>query len=425
MNPSKTSTTTVDIQAGEATFRASSTRVVEKGFQKALTLLASKEQTKALPVTGGRRARWTSSSSIPSSTSPRDLPGTPTPPSSRPWRRRGSEGRPPTPPSSRSCWTAITWCASPASSFPRSWERSSMTCLRGPSPSCWTRTSPRRWRRSSTRWRRESRTGRRMIRDFYGPFKGKVASVLETLESVKGVMDEKTDVVCEVCGRPMVKKLGRYGFFLACTGFPECKNTKPVPLAPCPRPGLRRADRGAQAQARTGAGVLRLHELSHVRFRDVLQAHGLQVPEVRLVPRGERGQAAGDVQVLHQPVLRLPAYEGGGRTKCLRNISPTCAVRAQPLSPYPGVLREGPAEVRGVPGGAGGCPRKAGLAEARGFVGRLSRDGLSARSVNRIVSGVRGWYRYMERAGEIDGQSLCRDPQPPHGKAPAFVPLRG
>jgi DNA topoisomerase-1 len=35
----------------------------------------------------------------------------------------------------------------------------------------------------------------------------------------------------------MVKKLGRYGFFLACTGFPECKNTKPVPLAACPRPG--------------------------------------------------------------------------------------------------------------------------------------------------------------------------------------------
>jgi integrase/recombinase XerC len=46
-------------------------------------------------------------------------------------------------------------------------------------------------------------------------------------------------------------------------------------------------------------------------------------------------------------------------------------------------------------------PRKAGLAEARGFVGSLSRAGLSARSVNRIISGVRGWYRYMERRGEI------------------------
>jgi DNA topoisomerase-1 len=79
--------------------------------------------------------------------------------------------------------------------------------------------------------------GQTMIRDFYGPFQGKVTSVQETLESVKGVMDEKTDVLCDVCGRPMVKKLGRYGFFIACTGFPECRNTKPVPLAACPRPG--------------------------------------------------------------------------------------------------------------------------------------------------------------------------------------------
>ena len=35
----------------------------------------------------------------------------------------------------------------------------------------------------------------------------------------------------------MVKKLGRYGFFIACSGFPECMNSKAVPLADCPRPG--------------------------------------------------------------------------------------------------------------------------------------------------------------------------------------------
>ena len=54
MSPSKASTTTVDFAAGGYTFRASSTRVVEKGFQKALSLLASKEQTKALPAFDGR-----------------------------------------------------------------------------------------------------------------------------------------------------------------------------------------------------------------------------------------------------------------------------------------------------------------------------------------------------------------------------------
>ena len=76
-----------------------------------------------------------------------------------------------------------------------------------------------------------------MLKEFYGPFKKQVEHVMETLESVKGALDEATDQVCETCGRPMVKKLGRFGFFLACTGFPECRTTRPVPLADCPRPG--------------------------------------------------------------------------------------------------------------------------------------------------------------------------------------------
>ena len=60
---------------------------------------------------------------------------------------------------------------------------------------------------------------------------------MATVESIKGALDEPTDQVCETCGKPMVKKLGRFGFFLACTGFPDCRTTKPVPLADCPRPG--------------------------------------------------------------------------------------------------------------------------------------------------------------------------------------------
>ena len=41
-------------------------------------------------------------------------------------------------------------------------------------------------------------------------------------------MDEETDIVCDQCGRNMVIKIGRYGRFLACPGFPECKNTKKI-----------------------------------------------------------------------------------------------------------------------------------------------------------------------------------------------------
>ncbi|HUW68828.1 MAG TPA: type I DNA topoisomerase [bacterium] len=75
------------------------------------------------------------------------------------------------------------------------------------------------------------------IEQFYGPFKSRIDDIMNTLQSFKGSLDEPTDVVCEKCGKPMVKKLGRFGFFLACTGFPECKNTKSIPLARCPRPG--------------------------------------------------------------------------------------------------------------------------------------------------------------------------------------------
>lgn len=76
-----------------------------------------------------------------------------------------------------------------------------------------------------------------MIRDFYGPFKKRVEEVTSTTESIKGFLDEKTDKVCDLCGKPMIKKLGKFGFFLACSGFPECHNTKSIPLAKCPVPG--------------------------------------------------------------------------------------------------------------------------------------------------------------------------------------------
>jgi len=76
-----------------------------------------------------------------------------------------------------------------------------------------------------------------VIGSFYGPFKGRVDEVMENLDSMKGRLDETTDHVCELCGKPMLKKLGRFGFFLACSGFPECRNTRSIPLGKCPRPG--------------------------------------------------------------------------------------------------------------------------------------------------------------------------------------------
>lgn len=67
-----------------------------------------------------------------------------------------------------------------------------------------------------------------VIADFYGPFK-KILDQKETELNKKDITEEKTDEQCEKCGKPMIIKVGRFGKFLACTGYPECKTTKPLP----------------------------------------------------------------------------------------------------------------------------------------------------------------------------------------------------
>lgn len=73
-----------------------------------------------------------------------------------------------------------------------------------------------------------------MLREFYQPFKEKVLLAEHNIEEMKNVLDEETDIVCEKCGKKMIKKLGKFGYFLACSGFPECKNAKSLPLGKCP-----------------------------------------------------------------------------------------------------------------------------------------------------------------------------------------------
>ena len=66
-----------------------------------------------------------------------------------------------------------------------------------------------------------------IIRTFYGPFEETIKRVEKELEHVK-LEDEVSDVPCDKCGRLMVFKYGRYGKFLACPGYPECRNAKPI-----------------------------------------------------------------------------------------------------------------------------------------------------------------------------------------------------
>lgn len=77
---------------------------------------------------------------------------------------------------------------------------------------------------------------KKTIQEFYTPFKVTLEKVEKELEHVK-LEDEVSDVECEKCGRMMVYKYGRYGRFLACPGYPECKNAKPIIETidvPCP-----------------------------------------------------------------------------------------------------------------------------------------------------------------------------------------------
>ncbi len=80
---------------------------------------------------------------------------------------------------------------------------------------------------------------KKVIKEFYEPFKTTVENVEKELEHVK-LEYEVSDVPCEKCGRMMVIKYGKYGKFLACPGYPECQNAKPLVEIidkPCPKCG--------------------------------------------------------------------------------------------------------------------------------------------------------------------------------------------
>ena len=80
---------------------------------------------------------------------------------------------------------------------------------------------------------------KQVIREFYGPFEKELEKVEKELDHVE-LKEEVSDVPCEKCGRMMVIKYGRYGKFLACPGYPECKNAKPLVETldvPCPKCG--------------------------------------------------------------------------------------------------------------------------------------------------------------------------------------------
>ncbi|MBQ2315595.1 MAG: type I DNA topoisomerase [Treponema sp.] len=237
MNNARTKTTSADIRAGEALFRVSASKLSYKGFYNVIKTLSSKEDvTGSLPaLKSGEKlasgtfypeqhftqgpARYTDAS-IVKTLEEKGIgrPSTYAPIISvlldRYYVTRSNKQLIPTPLGKIICHILVE-------SFPDVINEKFTSEVEDDLDKV---------ERSELVW-----TG--MIGRFYKPFKERVDSVNNTQESLKGSLDETTDQLCEKCGRPMVKKLGRFGYFLACSGFPECHNTKSIPLAKCPRPG--------------------------------------------------------------------------------------------------------------------------------------------------------------------------------------------
>jgi len=79
-----------------------------------------------------------------------------------------------------------------------------------------------------------------VVSGFYDVLKNELEIADAEIEKIK-IEDEPTDEICELCGKPMVIKQGRFGRFIACSGYPDCRNTKPIVVkvegVPCPSCG--------------------------------------------------------------------------------------------------------------------------------------------------------------------------------------------
>ena len=110
-----------------------------------------------------------------------------------------------------------------------------------------------------------------MLGEFYDPFQKALEAAQASMPRTK--VEEETDEVCENCGQPMVIKTGRFGRFIACTGFPECKTTKPVLKkigSTCPKCGGDIVERRARGKGRSFYGCSRYPDCDFITNRKPL-----------------------------------------------------------------------------------------------------------------------------------------------------------
>lgn len=155
-----------------------------------------------------------------------------------------------------------------------------------------------------------------ILREFWEPFKKQVDQAEEQLSKVQ-LADEPAGETCEKCGRPMVIKRGRYGKFIACSGYPECKNTKPIVEktgVKCPRCG-----RGEIVARRTRKGRV---------FYGCTEYPGCDYTTWDRPVAGTECPACGAFLV-----------ETQGRRREFRCSNPDCGYRTQKIENYEQVAR--------------------------------------------------------------------------------------
>ncbi|BAS27491.1 type I DNA topoisomerase [Limnochorda pilosa] len=133
-----------------------------------------------------------------------------------------------------------------------------------------------------------------LVRSFYGPFAKELEVARQKVGRVE-VADEETDEVCDKCGRKMVIKHGRFGKFLACSGFPECRNTRPI-LEPvgvdcpeCGHPLVRRRSR----RGKTFYGCSNYPECRFVLWQKPVPARCPRCGSLLVEGRGRAGAGRG------------------------------------------------------------------------------------------------------------------------------------
>ena len=95
----------------------------------------------------------------------------------------------------------------------------------------------------------------KVLRVFYDDFEAALEHAKREMQGIKlKLQEDQTDIPCDKCGKLMVKKVGKYGPFLACPGFPACKNAKPIPMGGCPKCGKTMLQKKAQKTGRVFYG---------------------------------------------------------------------------------------------------------------------------------------------------------------------------